>query len=174
MKVQSLKLLFSAAFLGLMLAGCSSTPTAEGDAEAANQEVMDKTVVETSVADQSSAKSTDLNDMQAKLAGMVVRFDFDRSEVKSEFFDVIKANAEYMMADSSAKVTVSGHCDERGTREYNLALGERRANAVKDALIAEGVSADRITVISYGEDNPVAEGHNEAAWSQNRRAEFSY
>ncbi|WP_373018269.1 peptidoglycan-associated lipoprotein Pal [Thiomicrorhabdus sp.] len=174
MKLQSLKVLFSAGFLGLMLVGCSSTPTTEGDADTANQEVMDKSVVETAVADQTDAKATDLNDMQAKLAGMVVRFDFDRSEVKAEFYDTIKANAEYLMADSNAKVTVSGHCDERGTREYNLALGERRANAVKNALIAEGVSADRITVISYGEDNPVAEGHNEAAWSQNRRAEFSY
>jgi peptidoglycan-associated lipoprotein len=104
----------------------------------------------------------------------VVRFDFDRSEVKSEFYEVIQANARYMQADSSANVTISGHCDERGTREYNLALGERRAIAVKNALIAEGVADDRITVVSFGEDNPVDEAHNEQAWSKNRRAEFAY
>lgn len=174
MKLHNLKALFAAAFLGASLVGCSATPTAENDAQAGSAEVMDKTVVETAVADQGAASATNLDQMQAKLAGMVVRFDFDRSEIKNEFFDVIKAHAEYLQANGSAKVTVSGHCDERGTREYNLALGERRANAVKTALMAEGVAADRITVISFGEDNPVAEAHNEAAWSQNRRAEFAY
>lgn len=173
MKFSNLKVLFAAGFMSLMMVGCSSTPTAEESDESASQEVMDKTVVETAVTETAS-DATDLTEMQAKLAGLVVRFDFDRSEVKSEFYDVIKANADYMMANSSAKVTVSGHCDERGTREYNLALGERRANAVKSALIAEGVSADRITVISFGEDKPVSEAHNEEAWSANRRAEFSY
>ncbi|WP_178861238.1 peptidoglycan-associated lipoprotein Pal [Thiomicrorhabdus cannonii] len=173
MKLQNLKALFAAAFMAASLVGCSATPTAETDAQA-NAEVMDKTVVETAVVDQGAAAATNLDQMQAKLAGMVVRFDFDRSEIKSEFFDVIKAHAEYMQANAAAKVTVSGHCDERGTREYNLALGERRANSVKTALMAEGIAADRITVISFGEDNPVAEAHNESAWSQNRRAEFSY
>ncbi|MDG6777581.1 peptidoglycan-associated lipoprotein Pal [Thiomicrorhabdus sp. zzn3] len=173
MKFQSLKHLFAVALVGFTMVGCSSTPTSE-EKEPASQEVVDKSVATTEVAEQSAVSSTDLSEMQAKLASMVVRFDFDRSEIKPEFFEVIKAHAEYLNANSDAKVTVSGHCDERGTREYNLALGERRANSVKTALIAEGVSADRITVISFGEDNPVAEGHNEAAWSQNRRAEFAY
>lgn len=173
MKFQSLKHLFAVALVGFTMVGCSSTPTSE-EKETASQEVVDKSVATTEVAEQSAVSSTDLSEMQAKLAAMVVNFDFDRSEIKPEFFEIIKAHAEYLNTNSEAKVTVSGHCDERGTREYNLALGERRANSVKTALISEGVSADRISVISFGEDNPVAEGHNEAAWSQNRRAEFAY
>lgn len=174
MKLNKVAKLFTTGFLGLWLVGCSSTPTTETETQAESKEVMDKSVVETSVAESAPAASTDLSEKQAEVESLVVLFDFDRSEVKSQFYDVIKANAAFMMENPSANVTVSGHCDERGTREYNLALGERRANAVKSALVAEGVSAERISVISFGEDNPVAMGHNEAAWSKNRRAEFAY
>lgn len=167
--------LFSAGFLALTIVGCSSTPKNEEADSAQNAELMDKAVVETSIADSGDAlSSSELTAEQKKLMSMVVHFDFDRSEVKAEFYDVIRAQANFLQNNSSAKVTVSGHCDERGTREYNLALGERRANAVKNALIANGVAADRIDVISYGEDSPVDAAHNEAAWSKNRRAEFQY
>ena len=120
------------------------------------------------------AKGKTAEDLYAALQGKVVNFEFDRSEVQSQFYDVVKMNADYMALNDSAMVTVKGYCDERGTREYNLALGERRANAVKNALIAEGVSPSRINVISFGEENPVDPAHNEAAWAKNRRAEFSY
>ncbi|MCZ6532239.1 MAG: peptidoglycan-associated lipoprotein Pal [SAR324 cluster bacterium] len=101
-----------------------------------------------------------------------VYFDYDRSNIRPEFLDSIRANAQKFMADSSLRVTLEGHADERGTTEYNLALGERRANAVREALIAEGVSSGQITTVSFGEERPAAAGHDEEAWAKNRRAVF--
>ena len=165
--------LFSVGILAFTMVGCSSTPKTGDNNEVSK--VIDKDVVETSiVGSNDQLNETDLAGMQAQLASQVVRFDFDRSEVTSEFFNVINAHADFLLANPSAKVLVSGHCDERGTREYNLALGERRANAVKTALIAKGVNSSRIDVVSFGEDNPVAMGQTPSAWSQNRRAEFKY
>jgi len=175
MGLNNVNKLFTVGFLALVMAGCSSTPTNDGSADAVNNDMMDKAVVETSIAAPSdSANGSDIGAEQASLMAQVVKFDFDRSEVTSKYFSVISAQADYMLANSNANVLVSGHCDERGTREYNLALGERRAMAVKNALIAKGVSADRIEIVSFGEDNPVEMGHNSAAWAENRRAEFKY
>ena len=96
-------------------------------------------------------------------------FDFDKAVLKSAAQRTLTRQAEWMKQHSNVTVTVEGHCDERGTREYNLALGERRATAVKNFLVALGVSPSRIATISYGKERPAALGHNEAAWSQNRR-----
>lgn len=101
-----------------------------------------------------------------------VHFDFDKSDIRADARDVLKKNAEWMKANSKSKVQIEGHCDERGTNEYNLALGERRANAVKKYLSSLGVEADRLYTISYGEELPIDPGHNEDAWSKNRRAHF--
>lgn len=106
------------------------------------------------------------------LTNNIVYFDYDSSAIKSEDAAVVDAYAKYLAANPVAKVRIEGHTDERGSREYNIALGERRANTVKDALVTEGVSAAQISVISYGEERPAAEGHDEAAWSQNRRAQI--
>jgi peptidoglycan-associated lipoprotein len=103
----------------------------------------------------------------------IVYFDFDRYNIKPEFEQVIRDNARKLMADGSLAVIVEGHCDERGTTEYNLALGERRARAVRDALVGAGVSANQLETVSAGEERPVAFGHDEASWSQNRRAILS-
>lgn len=100
----------------------------------------------------------------------IVYFDFDRSEIKPEFRGVVRRNAQKLLDNPSMQVVIEGHADERGTNEYNLALGERRAQSVRRALIAEGVPAAQMSTISYGEERPVALGHNEDAWSQNRRA----
>jgi peptidoglycan-associated lipoprotein len=99
-----------------------------------------------------------------------IHFDTDSSDVNSEAQGILTAQARWLAAHPSVRVTVEGHCDERGTREYNLALGERRANSAKNALAAAGVSADRISVISYGKERPVANGSDDEAWAQNRRA----
>jgi len=115
-----------------------------------------------------------LDDPSGLLAKRVVYFDFDRSEIKGEFRDVIQAHAEYLASHSDVSLTLEGHADERGTREYNIALGERRSNAVQRMLTLQGVAASQIRTISYGEERPAALGHEESAWSLNRRAEFIY
>ncbi len=114
-----------------------------------------------------------LTDAQvALLAEQRVYFDFDSSTISSESRAIIEAHAADMRARRGASVALEGHCDERGTREYNLALGERRAQAVARLFRALGVAANRITTVSYGEEKPVALEHNEAAWRQNRRVEI--
>jgi peptidoglycan-associated lipoprotein len=99
-----------------------------------------------------------------------VYFDFDRYDVRSEDAEVLKQNAAVIMKNPSWKIQVEGHCDERGTAEYNLALGERRANSVKKYLVTLGIPQGRISTISYGEERPFDRGHTEEAWTKNRRA----
>lgn len=101
-----------------------------------------------------------------------VYFDFDKSEIKPEGQAVISSWAQYLSANPTVKVRLEGNTDERGTREYNIGLGERRANAVGSALQSQGVSASQLSTVSYGKERPVALGHDEAAWSQNRRTDI--
>jgi peptidoglycan-associated lipoprotein len=101
-----------------------------------------------------------------------VLFDFDRSFIRPDARTVLQAKAEYMKANPGLRVVIEGHCDERGSRAYNLALGDRRAKAAKRYLIQLGVSADRMKTISYGKNRPLCTGHNEACWQKNRRAHF--
>ena len=98
-----------------------------------------------------------------------VFFDYDRSDIKAEGRQTLQRQADWLKKYANVTITVEGHCDERGTREYNLALGERRATAVKKILVALGVPANRISTISYGKERPAVVGSNEAAWAQNRR-----
>ena len=98
-----------------------------------------------------------------------VFFDFDKYNLAPNAADSLKKQAAWLKSFSAVTITIEGHCDERGTREYNLALGERRANAVKDYLVALGINPNRIKVLSYGKERPVALGSNDAAWAQNRR-----
>jgi peptidoglycan-associated lipoprotein len=102
-------------------------------------------------------------------AGDRVFFAYDSSELTDEARDTLARQAEWLEYHSRARVNIEGHCDERGTREYNLALGERRANAVKSYLMALGVSASRMNPISYGKERPAVVGNDDSAWSQNRR-----
>jgi len=99
-----------------------------------------------------------------------VFFDFDKYNLKPPARSTLEKQAVWLKKYPALGITIEGHCDERGTREYNLALGERRANAAKDYLIALGIASDRIKTISYGKERPVALGSNEAAWAQNRRS----
>lgn len=105
-------------------------------------------------------------------AANVVHFDYDSSVVKSSEKGNVTAVATYMKANSGVALLVEGHCDERGTEEYNRSLGDRRALALREALIADGVDSQKVTTRSFGEDKPAVNGHDEAAWSQNRRGEF--
>jgi len=101
-----------------------------------------------------------------------VYFDTDKWNIRDDAREALKKNAEIMGTDPDLTLTIEGHCDERNTVEYNLALGERRANSVRDYLIRLGVDGARLKTISYGEERPVSMGHDETAWQQNRRAEF--
>ena len=105
-------------------------------------------------------------------AGSVVYFDFDSSEIRPEFAGVVSAQAQRLAANPSLRVRLEGHTDERGSREYNIALGERRAQAVRRALMMQGVADAQLTTVSYGEERPAMEGAEEAAYAQNRRVEF--
>ncbi len=100
----------------------------------------------------------------------VVYFDYDRSEIKPEFMETIKANAQVLLDNANMKVTIEGHCDERGTTEYNLALGQRRANAVRQAMIDLGVKPEQMKTVSFGEERPADPRSNEDAWAKNRRS----
>ncbi len=119
-------------------------------------------------------------DEQARLAlqelqrNNIVYFGFDRFDISSDFATMLDAHAAFLRTNSSFKVVVEGHADERGTPEYNIALGERRANAVKMYLQGRGVSADQISIVSYGKEKPAVLGHDEASYAKNRRAVLVY
>jgi peptidoglycan-associated lipoprotein len=103
-----------------------------------------------------------------------IYFDFDKSEIKPEFKATIEAHAKYLTANPNIVVTIEGHCDERGTREYNMALGNRRGFSVAQTLMLMGVPKNQVKVVSYGEERGDVEGHDESAWKWNRRAVFVY
>jgi len=113
-------------------------------------------------------------DTDSCLRQRVVYFDFDQSNIRSEFAAQMACHAKYLRDRPSARITLEGHADERGTREYNLGLGERRGNAVNSALIGNGGSASQLSVVSYGEERPTCNDSFEGCWSQNRRVEIVY
>ncbi|MGG2140175.1 peptidoglycan-associated lipoprotein Pal [Symbiopectobacterium sp. RP] len=112
--------------------------------------------------------------MQELQRNNIVYFDLDKYDIRSDFAQMLGAHASFLRSNPSYKVTIEGHADERGTPEYNIALGERRANAVQMYLQGKGVSSDQISIVSYGKEKPVVLGHDEAAWSKNRRAVLVY
>lgn len=104
----------------------------------------------------------------------VIYFDFDHSEIRAEYASIISAHARHMAAFGAARIRLEGHTDERGSREYNIALGERRAQTVRRALMLQGAGDGQLTTVSYGEERPAAEGSEEAAYEKNRRVEILY
>lgn len=108
------------------------------------------------------------------LATKIVYFDFDSAEIKGAGTDVVAAHAKYLGAHQTTRVRLEGHTDERGSREYNIGLGERRAQSVRRALLLQGATDAQISTVSYGEERPAAPGHDEAAWAKNRRVEIVY
>ena len=130
---------------------------------------------EDEVAEQDSASSEQLaGSDEAGIDNRVIYFDFDKAEVRTEYQALITNHAEYIAGHPDMSVVLEGHADERGSREYNIALGERRAKAIKQMLVLQGVSEKQLQVISFGEERPVALGHDESAWSLNRRVELLY
>ncbi len=112
--------------------------------------------------------------MEGMLAKRTIYFDFDSSEIKGEGTDIVAAHAKYLAKMGGMKVRLEGHTDERGSREYNIGLGERRAQAVRRALLLQGAAEGQISTVSYGEERPAAAGSDEGAWAKNRRVEIVY
>lgn len=108
------------------------------------------------------------------LAKRVVYFDFDSAEIKGEATDIVAAHAKYLSSNPNARVRLEGHTDDRGSREYNIGLGERRAQAVRRALLLQGAADGQLSTVSYGAERPAVAGHDEAAWAKNRRVEIVY
>lgn len=102
-----------------------------------------------------------------------IRFDYDKSNLRPEAQEVLKSKAGWLRDNPDVNATIEGHCDERGTNAYNLALGDRRANSAKSYLVDLGIAGSRLTAISYGEERPLDPGHNEEVWAKNRRAHFA-
>ncbi len=169
---QSLRIIFLALAV-LTLAACSGNKNTRDDAAAVDQ--GSSQTADTSGVDQGGAAQMDpLDDPDNILSKRVILFDFDKAVVKDEYRALVEAHARYVAEHPSARVTLEGHADERGTREYNLGLGERRGNAVAKLMQALGASAGQINVVSYGEERPVALCHAESCWYQNRRVEIVY
>jgi len=140
--------------------GSSSSSAIGGNGDGAPVQIGDQSY--------GSDQGVGLFDTSAKTN--VIYFALDSSDLDSTGLATVDKFAKYLSANPVTKVRIEGNTDERGTREYNISLGERRANAVLDALRTKGVSANQLSVISYGEERPAAQGHDEAAWAQNRRA----
>lgn len=102
----------------------------------------------------------------------MIFFDYDRYEIRNDAGPVLEANAQWLKSYPTVKILVEGHCDERGTEEYNLALGEKRAKSAMNYLVSLGISPERVRIISYGKSQPLDPGHDENAWAKNRRAQF--
>ena len=128
----------------------------------------------TSPAQQPTIAGNPLRDPSNILSKRSVFFDYDSNAVKDEYRGMVQAHSRYLGDKRDAKIRIEGNCDERGSREYNLALGQRRAESVKKMMTVLGVQDGRIETVSFGEEKPMAPGHDESAWSQNRRADIKY
>ena len=167
-KLAKKKSVFLISFI-LISVSCSTTNVTE---EAVYDSVVSS--VEVSVEDDKN-KTDEVYDYSSKaiMANAVVYFDFDQYTLSSKSIQTLRSIAQVMEDNKDLEITVSGHADERGTREYNLALGQRRGEAVRDYLLLNGISKNRITVKSYGEEYPLVKGSNESSWAKNRRAEIN-
>src|SRR5690606_11795666 len=155
----------------LLVAACETAPTETGDSSGggAATQTSGSGSSSTTTATTTTVQPGSQEDLVLNVGDRVF-FAFDKYDLTDEARATLQRQAAWLTADPAVTLQIEGHCDERGTREYNLALGERRATSVKNYLVSLGVSPDRLTTISYGKERPVALGHNEAAWSQNRRA----
>jgi peptidoglycan-associated lipoprotein len=158
------------------VAACKSTPEAEETTTetTTEPEVTEPVVTEAAPDPRDYTDPRNFENSESLLSKRVIYFDFDKSDVKAEYRDVLAAHAAYMAASPSARATLEGHADERGTREYNLGLGERRGNSVTGLLSAGGARGGQLDVVSYGEERPVCRVSDEDCWWQNRRVEVVY
>ena len=163
---------FISIFMVLFVAACATTPkdsadsSGSGSSSSGSDVSSEGTITETTGSGIVSGSQEDL----IVNVGDRVFFGYDSSDLDSDALELLQDQVAWLKQNSDVKVTIEGHCDERGTREYNLALGEKRAQAVKNYLIGLGINPDRVSTISYGKERPAVVGSNDGAWAQNRRS----
>jgi len=172
-----MKQLVIPAALALLIAACSSTPDSKDAASGAPVETRDGgpavATVTTGGVDGRGLPAV-LTDPKSILSKRSVYFDYDSYEVKAEYKDLVTAHARFLTENRQYKMLIQGNTDERGSREYNLALGQKRADAIRKMLSLLGVREDQIESVSLGEEKPKNEGHNDSAWAENRRGDMLY
>lgn len=165
---------------GLLVVACDNVKESKGtgtpveDQSGAGQKGKQPGASSTALPGQGKFKGDPLDDPSSPLVKRVIYFDFDKSEISPEMQTIILAHGSYLANHPGASVTLAGNTDERGSREYNIGLGERRAQAVRRLLLFQGATDKQIKTISYGEEKPADTGHDEAAWKLNRRVEIKY
>ena len=175
MRVQRLSTICGLLAVSLVLSGCPKKPDTLPDDGAAPVDSGLSTATGSGSDVSGSALSAEQQAIAAlRQTGMIVYFDYDRAEIKSEYVPIIAAHAKFLNGNASRRVRLEGHSDERGSREYNIGLGERRAQAVRRALMLQGVNDTQITTVSYGEERPAVAGSDETAYARNRRVELVY
>jgi len=172
--------LFFVISLTILLLGCSKDQVKEDEPV----EVTDLTADPASSSedgaqtygaeDDSGPAFSQLDDPQSPLSVRTIYFEYDSSEISSDYRSTVEAHSLYLQQNPSTSVILEGHGDERGSREYNLALGERRAKAVRQQMLLLGANSNQIRLVSYGEERPASDGHDESSWQQNRRVEILY
>ena len=172
--------LFFVISLTILLLGCSKDQVKEDEPV----EVTDLTADPASSSedgaqtygaeDDSGPAFSQLDDPQSPLSVRTIYFEYDSSEISSDYRSTVEAHSLYLQQNPSTSVILEGHGDERGSREYNLALGERRAKTVKQQMLLLGANSNQIRLVSYGEERPASDGHDDASWQQNRRVEILY
>jgi len=165
--------------LAMLMAGCQQNPPAEKAAAVEERNVnagagQQPPGTTSSGVTGSTAQGNPLKDPRSPLSKRNVFFDFDSYTVKDDYKPLIDAHGKYLQANRSAKMTIQGNCDERGSREYNIALGQRRADAVKRMMLLDGATDQQIETVSFGKEKPRNPGHDEGAWAENRRDDFVY
>jgi peptidoglycan-associated lipoprotein len=188
MKQRVIALLAALSVTALMVGGCASNEAVKTEepaaatvkAETKSEQQSDGKAEESAAAAQNqiaeAAPATTADSQAGKSAASIfatVYFDYDKSDLRQDTRNALAKNAQVMLkSKQAAKIKIEGHCDERGSAEYNLALGERRAKSALQYLITLGVQPERLSIISYGKEKPAVQGNDEAAWAKNRRAEF--
>jgi peptidoglycan-associated lipoprotein len=158
----------------LLLAACSSTKMDDKAAAPVENHATGGTGADTRAVNTVNTGADPLNDPQGILSKRSIYFDYDSYSIKEEFRSVVEAHAQYLNSHKDRKIIIQGNTDDRGGTEYNLALGQKRAEAVRKALVLLGVSDAQVEAVSFGKEKPKALGNDEAAWAENRRADIAY
>ena len=162
------------ALIALLIAGCSSSPSGPEQGGAPVETRGGNVATVTAGGVDSSALPRELTDPKSILSKRSIYFDYDKYDVRAEYKDLVTAHAKFLANNRQFKMLVQGNTDERGSREYNLALGQKRADSIKKMLTLLGAREDQVESVSLGEEKPKSEGQNEAAWAENRRGDMLY